>query len=100
MSYSFAAKGGTKGLALEDAEQKFKAVIASQPAHQLDEALARKHREEVIAMVGEAPEGSDVYLSCSGSVSWTGTFPGDHKVVGVSCSVSVGYIAKEEPKAN
>lgn len=94
MSYLFAARGTTKAAALEQATAKFKEVVNQQPIHAQDEAAAQKCREEAAALLGEAPEGKDYYISCSGSLSWEGTAP-DHRITGASINVYVSHQPKE-----
>ncbi len=96
MSYSFTAKGRTKAEALEAAEAEMKKVVVGQPMHSLDEAAARKCREEAAALVGEAPADKDYYVSCSGSLSWTGTYPGEHVIVGCSINCFAGHTTRGE----
>jgi hypothetical protein len=92
MSYSFSVRGANVAAALAAAAVEFQKVVDQQPIHAHDADAARKVREEVAAALpGDVPEGQDVYLSCGGSVSWQGTYPGDHKIVGVSVNCYACY---------
>lgn len=94
MSYSFGVKAASKAEALAKAEEEFKNVVRGQPVHAHDEDAARKAREQACELVPEAPEGQDFAISCSGSISWRGTYPNSHQVVGVSINVYAAHTSK------
>lgn len=90
MSFSFSVKGLTKQEALEKVAVEMAKVVQGQPIHAKDEANVNAIAKTVADTVdGEIKEGQVMFISCSGSLSWTGGTTTPEVVMSASCNVSV-----------
>lgn len=74
-------------------------VVAQQPIHQADVAQATAAVEAFLAVIPEANETKDVYVSVSGSVSSYTRAPEEVVITSASVNVGVSLTAKEVKEA-
>lgn len=72
MSYLFNVKAASKAAAKDAVAVEFDKVVAAQPIHARDRAAMLANASTVIDLLAD-DDTKDVSVSCSGSVSWTGT---------------------------
>lgn len=89
MSYSISAKAATKAEAVAAIKTKLDEVVAQQPVHAQDRALAAS-AAEAFANVLPDDDKADVSLNVSGSIYVT-----EGGIRQVSCNVSASLVQKE-----
>ena len=70
MSYSFSVKAATKAEAKAAVEAEFDKVVASQPIHARDKAVALANASAVIDLLMDVPADKLVSVSVNGYVGW------------------------------
>lgn len=93
MSYSFTVKTATKDEAKQEVLAKFDEVVASQPIHVRDRNAALVNAGAVIDLLAD-DDTKDVFVSCSGYVSWSSGGVSDAEFNSASISCSANHIAR------
>lgn len=89
MSYSFNVKAPTKGVARDEIDKRFSAMLAEQPIHQKDVFAAKDAANKFIDMVAE-DDSKDVSVSVAGYL----LAAADGKITAASFSVNTALVAK------
>lgn len=70
MSYSFNIRGATAAALVAALPAKFDEVVVSQPVHSNDRDQAIAAATAMVGIVSAPPEGQELSVSVSGSLSW------------------------------
>jgi hypothetical protein len=73
-------------------------VVASQPIHAADRDLAIETAKGFVNLIPE-DETKDVSVSVSGSLSWSGVYPGSHVLTSAQVSAYAVLMAREAKAA-
>jgi hypothetical protein len=95
MSYSFSKRAATKPELLEKVVAELENIVAQQSIHSADRAQALLTAETFLAIVPEADDTQDYFISMHGSVSWKD----GNVVIAASVGVSVSLVVKEAQTA-
>ena len=88
MSYSFSVQAPSKAEVLSKVEAELARVVDNQPIHAADQQQAQAAAAAFVALMPDDAT-KDVYVSVSGSISWTG-LRDQQTVTHAACSVSAG----------
>jgi hypothetical protein len=90
MSYSFSITASSKDDAIGKVDAEFDKVVDSQPTHRADRDIAQDALEHILQVLINPSDNENVYVSCSGSISWRE----ENAFTGVSVNVSASVRAK------
>ena len=93
MSYSFSFTAASKSEAKERVATELDKVVESQPMHAADREQAAAAADAFIDLVPEPKDDQAIYVSMSGSVSWTGD-QDNRNVTGGAVNISASISSK------
>jgi hypothetical protein len=96
MSYSFTVAATSATLAAAAAGAELDNVVAHQPIHAHDRALAENAITGALALLADPPESQDVRVTVSAALSW-GSTPDPEQFTGVSLSIAVDMVPATPP---
>lgn len=70
MSYSFSVKADNKMDATRQIREQFDAVVAAQPSHVADKEAAVVAAQNLVRLLVDPPDGSEIYVNMNGSLGW------------------------------
>lgn len=89
MSYSFSVTASTKDEAKQKVAEQFAQVVKNQPSHAADEAAAVAAGNAFVDLLGDVPDGQEVYVAMHGSLGWNHDAPDKFLSAGVSVSAGL-----------
>lgn len=94
MSYSINIRAASVVAAAALISAEFDTIVEQQPIHAADREAAEKAARSFLDLMGEPPEGHEMSISVSGSISRWLAGATTEAVTGVGVSVSVSLVPK------